>query len=339
MKAYVIGSGIAGVTAARILHTQGWDVEVFETRNYVSGNCYDYIDAETGCVVHAHGPHAIHTDSKRVWDWLNLFSEFNNFSVQVWGRTDLGIIPIPYNDISDKIIGKFLSDNEIKELVFRAYSEKMWGVKMEDLPPSILKRIPIRKIGNSFNFTSNKYQGLPKHGFVKMFENILNGIKYNIGVNKNEWKKLKNKCDLMVYTGKVDEYFNFEHGALKYRSLEFESITCPRTLYVQLNECNYRNKWTRAIDHSYWYGQDLKKTIVTKEYPVDYVDGKNNPYYPMVFGEHLSKFSLYTPLIKKEKNTIFVGRTATYRYLTIDQTIIQVENALKKHICKEYELR
>lgn len=117
--AYVIGAGTAGSTAARILKDNGWDVEVFETRSYISGNCYDYIDEKTRCIVHAHGPHAIHTNSEKVWNWLHQFSEFNDFSVRVWGNTKLGKIPIPYNDTSDKIIGRKLSDNEIIDLVFR----------------------------------------------------------------------------------------------------------------------------------------------------------------------------------------------------------------------------
>jgi UDP-galactopyranose mutase len=134
--AYVIGAGTAGSTAARILKDNGWDVEIFETRSYISGNCYDYIDEKTRCIVHAHGPHAIHTNSEKVWNWLHQFSDFNDFSVRVWANTKLGKIPIPYNDTSDKIIGRKLSDNEIIDLVFRDYSEKMWGTPFEDLPQS-----------------------------------------------------------------------------------------------------------------------------------------------------------------------------------------------------------
>lgn len=328
MKAYVIGAGTAGATAARILKDNGVDVEVFETREYISGNCHDYVDKDTGCVVHSHGPHAIHTNSSRVWNWLHRFSEFNNFSVRVWGRTNLGIIPIPYNDNSDRIIGRRLSDEEIKELVFRDYSEKMWNTKLENLPSTILNRLPVRKSGTDGSFVDNTYQGLPKKGFVNMFSNILDGIKVHTGVGKEEWKKLKNQCDLLIYTGKVDKYFNYQFGELAYRSLNFEHIKCPKTLYIQLNECNSFNKWTRAIDHSYWYNQDLETTIVTKEYPVQHIDGVNNPYYPMIFGDHLKQFSQYKDLIKNETNTVFVGRTATYRYLTIDQTITQTANAL-----------
>lgn len=328
--AYVIGSGTAGATSARILKDNGWDVEVFENREYISGNCYDYIDEKTGCVIHAHGPHAIHTDSERVWKWLHQFASFNNFSVHVWANTNLGRIPIPYNDNSDKIIGRRLSDNDIKELVFRDYSEKMWGVKMEELPMGILNRLPIRKHGTDGAFTQQKYQGLPKNGFVDMFKNILDDIPVHLNVPKDEWRKLKNKCDLLVFTGKVDDYFDYEYGKLSYRSLNFEHIYCPKTLYIQLNECNRHNSWNRAIDHSYWYNQDVETTVVTREYPVDHVEGENNPYYPMIFGKYLDQFEKYKPLMQSEKNTIFVGRTATYKYLTIDQTISRTANKLKR---------
>lgn len=328
--AYVIGSGTAGATSARILKDNGWDVEVFESREYISGNCYDYIDEKTGCVIHAHGPHAIHTDNERVWKWLHQFAAFNDFSVHVWANTKLGRIPIPYNDNSDKIIGRRLSDNEIKELVFRDYSEKMWGVKMEELPMGILNRLPIRKTGTDGAFTQQKYQGLPKNGFVDMFKNILDDIPVHLNVDKNEWRKLKDKCDLLVFTGKVDNYFNFEHGQLSYRSLNFEHVYCEKTPYIQLNECNRDNAWNRAIDHSYWYNQDVDTTVVTREYPVDHIDGVNNPYYPMIFGKYLEQFEQYKPLMQAEKNTVFVGRTATYKYLTIDQTIARTSNKLKR---------
>ena len=328
--AYVIGAGTAGSTAARILKDNGWDVEVFETRSYISGNCYDYIDEKTRCIVHAHGPHAIHTNSEKVWNWLHQFSEFNDFSVKVWANTKLGKIPIPYNDTSDRIIGRRLSDEEIIDLVFRDYSEKMWNTPFEELPQSILARLAVRNPGEETYFVNNKYQGLPKYGFVRMFENILDGIPVHLDTPRDEWRKLKDKCDLLVYTGKVDNYFDYQFGELTYRSLNFEHVYCPKTLYIQLNECNKVNGWNRAIDHSYWYNQDVETTIVTREYPVHHVDGVNNPYYPMIFGEYLSQFRLYQPLMQAEKRTVFTGRTATYEYLTIDETIIKTAKKLKK---------
>jgi len=330
MKAYVIGAGTAGATCARILKDNGWHVEVFESRSYISGNCFDYFDKKTGCIVHAHGPHAIHTDNEKVWRWLNQFTAFNDFSVKVWANTKLGRIPIPYNDISDRIIGRKLSDHEIRELVFRDYSEKMWGVPMESLPMGILNRVPIRNAGENGMFTQNKYQGLPKNGFVDMFKSIFEDITVHLNVPKDEWKTLKDKCDLLVYTGKVDKYFDYVYGPLSYRSLRFEHVYCPKTLYIQLNECNSENRWNRAIDHSYWYNQNVETTIVTKEYPVEHVDGENEPYYPKIFGEHLEQFEKYKSLIENEKKTVFAGRTATYKYLTIDQTIALAANKMRK---------
>jgi len=329
-KAYVIGAGIAGSTAARILKNNNWHVEIFDTREYISGNCFDYIDNVTKCMIHAHGPHAIHTDNEKVWKWLNQFSKFNNFSVEVWGNTKEGVIPVPYNTNSERIIGRRLSDEEIKNLIFKDYSEKMWGVPFEVLPSSILNRLPIRRNTSSNNFAQKKYQGLPSNGFVEMFKNILDGIPIHLKTKEDEWKTLKDKCDLLVYTGKVDKYFNKIYGELEYRSLKFEHIYCPKTLYIQLNECNRENKWCRAIDHSYWYNQDVDLTVVTREYPEQHQDGINNPYYPMIFGKHLEQFKKYEKLMESEKNTIFVGRTATYQYLNIDQTINSVTNKLKK---------
>lgn len=328
--AYVIGAGTAGATAARILRDNGCYVEVFEKRSYVSGNCHDFICPKTGCFVHSHGPHAIHTSNEKVWAWLNQFSKFNDFSVEVWANTTEGRIPIPYNDISEKIIGKKLSDEQIRELIFRDYSEKMWGVPLENLPTTILNRLALRRSGTKSSFTTEKFQGLPTYGFVEMFYQIFDQIPVHLNVEPSEWRKLKDSCDLLVYTGKVDDYFDLMHGRLEYRSLEFEHLYCPKTPYVQLNECNQTNAWTRAIDHSYWYKQDLETTVVTREYPVPHVHGQNEPYYPMIFGKYLEQFEKYQNLIENEKNTLFVGRTATYKYLTIDQTISKTAYALKK---------
>lgn len=328
--AYVIGAGTAGATAARILKNHGWFVEIFEKRPYISGNCHDYICTKTGCIVHSHGPHAIHTDNEKVWNWLNQFSPFNNFSVEVWANTSLGKIPIPFNDVSEKIINKKLNDQEIRELVFRDYSEKMWGVPLEELPTTILNRLALRRKGSISSFTLDKFQGLPKYGFVEMFREILDKIPIHLNVENNEWERIKDKCDLLVYTGKVDKYFDFAYGKLEYRSLKFEHIYCPKTMHIQLNECNRQNAWTRAIDHSHWYDQDVTDTVVTREYPVPHIDGENEPYYPMIFGKYLSQFEKYKELMQKETKTVFVGRTATYKYLTIDQTISATAYALKK---------
>ena len=206
----------------------------------------------------------------------------------------------------------------------------MWNTQLEELPQSILARLAVRNPGEETYFVNNKYQGLPKYGFVKMFENILDGIPVHLDTPRDEWRKLKDKCDLLVYTGKVDNYFDYQFGELTYRSLNFEHVYCPKTLYIQLNECNKVNGWNRAIDHSYWYNQDVETTIVTREYPVPHVDGVNNPYYPMIFGKYLSQFRLYQPLMQAEKKTVFTGRTATYEYLTIDETIIKTAKKLQK---------
>jgi UDP-galactopyranose mutase len=211
----------------------------------------------------------------------------------------------------------------------RPYSEKMWRVALEELPPAILNRLQFRREGRDSRFTLYTHQGVPTDGFVAMFHEILAGIPVHTSVPKDTWRELKGKCDLLVYTGKVDDYFDLAHGRLRYRSLRIEHEIAKPTPYIQLNECNYRNEWCRAIDHHHWYGTKTDKTVITREYPVEHVDGENFPYYPIVFGTALEQAKLYEDMMKGEPNTLFVGRTATYRYLTIDQTILQVVNAMK----------
>ena len=307
MKANIIGCGLAGVTAAILLKEKGYDVEIFESRSHIGGNCYD--QKIKGITVHKYGPHGFHTNNDQVWSFLNRYTKFNNVCLRVKANTKEGIIPLPFNRESEKIIGK-KSPEEIIDLIFKDYSEKMWGVPWENLPKSITSRVPKLRDDNSH-----------------CFQNMLNGIKVNLGVNKDEWRR--RRCDLLIYTGKIDEYFNYCYGWLEYRSLSIQFETAPKRKDIfQLNECN-KKKFTRSIDHSHWHEQDVKDTIISKEYPQEH-DESNTPFYPKPFGENISRYKRYKDLANREKNTIFIGRLATYKYLDMDDVIAQTLTKLKK---------
>ena len=324
MKAVVVGGGLSGTVAATLLQEKGYDVEIFEQRAHIAGNCYD--KKIEGVRVHQYGPHGFHTNNEEVWNFLNRYTKFNNVCLEVKANTSEGVIPIPYGPAAQKIIGH-KTPEEIIKLIFKDYSEKMWGVPWEKLPPSITNRVPKMRDDPSLCFHIDKYQGIPEDGYTVMFENILNNIKVNLNCAAEEWRK--QKFDLLVYTGKIDEYFNYCYGSLEYRSLFIQFETGRRRPDIfQLNECN-KKSWTRSVDHSHWHSQKTENTVISKEYPCEHTK-QNVPFYPKQFGNNVKLYKKYKKLAHGQKNVIFTGRLATYKYLDMDTAVGQAMQKLKK---------
>lgn len=324
MKVTVAGAGLAGAVAARILRDLGHEVTVFETRNHIGGNCHD--TWRNGILVHEYGPHGFHTDNPWVWEFVNRFTRFHPNPLRVTANTERGIIPIPFNDVSAEIAGD-LSPEEIRELIFVAYSEKHWGVPWKQIPRSITSRVPQKRIGRDCRYHLDQWQGTPEEGYHSMFAAMLDGIPVHLGCGENEWRSQRH--DLLVFTGSLDDYFERRIGTLEYRSLRFEYSEEPKTGHFQLNECNKTNPWTRAVDHSNWLEQDVETTVVAREFPCEW-DGSNVRFYPKPFGSNPELFQRYWDAAKLETNTVFVGRLATYKYLDMDDTIAQVMTRLSE---------
>ena len=250
MKINIIGCGLSGITSAILLKEQGHEVEIFETRPHIGGNCYD--KKKEGITVHQYGAHIFHTSDEDVWTFLNRYSKFNDYSHKVRANTQLGMISIPYSKKTTEQIGRELSPKEIQELIFRDYSERHWGIPWEDLPKSISGRVPNKRDNYDERYFTDTYQGIPEKGYTEMFKNMLDGIKVNVGVSKDEYRKLK--CDKMVYTGKPDEFFNYSYGKLPYRSLKFEHYKADKDANFSfskgsvINECNTK-PYNRTIDN------------------------------------------------------------------------------------------
>lgn len=326
MKIGVIGAGLAGATSAVLLRDAGHEVEVFEVREHLGGNCYD--EWKNGILVHAYGPHGFHTDKEEIWRFVNRFSGFCPTPLTVVANTALGRIPIPFNDVSAGIVGD-LTPEEIRELIFRAYSEKHWGVPWEQVPRSITTRVPERRRSSDCRYHLDQWQGVPEHGYTRMFEAMLDGIPCHLGCRPDEWRSYK--FDHLIFTGSIDQYFQCCFGTLEYRSLEFRYVEAPKRVEFQLNECNHDNPWTRSVDHSHWLAQDVQQTVIGYEYPCEWRDGLVR-MYPKPFGQNPDRYRQYKQLADAEPNVTFLGRLATYKYLDMDDVIAQVmvklENAL-----------
>lgn len=328
--AAVVGCGLSGIVAADLLASKGWDVHVYETRPHIGGNCYD-APLNNVKYVHQYGPHLFHTDDEEVYSYLSQYTEWIPFKLQPKGVTKSGIISLPYSKKTISELGRECSPEEIRDLIFREYSEKQWGVPFESIPSTITNRIPkTAECEDPTWFEGQKYQCIPKHGYTSMFNRILDkeNITVHCNCSENDYKELA--ADLVIYTGKIDAYFDYCYGRLPYRSLEFhhKAGVEPRDEYVY----NYNTKetpYTRSYDHSYMDENHVGPTVITHELPKEC--GPNDiPFYPMPFGDGQKIYSQYEKLTHNIPNTIFLGRLATYKYLdmwmTVKHAMIKLKN-------------
>lgn len=329
MKINIIGAGLAGATAAYILKNKGHKVEVFEQKNHVGGTCFDsYIN---NILVHNYGAHIFNTNSKRAWDFVNQFAEFYPHKHKVYACTDKGVklIPIPvptsYTDWSEKDIIKY---------IFKPYSEKQWGIPYNEIPKLITSRVP--KKCDQETYHNKKYEGIPIGSYTKMIEKMLNGTEIHLNVDSKDNHFLLPKymfSSLNIYTGKIDEWFGYRYGELKYRSLTFDHKQLHKMNVCGINHCcvNPADKklYTKVRDNSYWYDINTEYSIITYEYPCEYTKGYNEPYYPFPDKKNIALAKKYKQLAAKESNTIFLGRLGTYKYMNMDETILQVMDRLK----------
>jgi UDP-galactopyranose mutase len=326
--AKVIGCGLSGVVAAILLKEKGYNVSIYEQRSHIGGNCYD--SNFCGLMVHNYGPHIFHGDDDEVFNFLSRYTEWTPFLLHARGNTKLGIISLPYSKTTIEELGRELNDQEIIDVIFKDYSEKQWGIPFEDIPRTITNRMP--KTKNDYNptwFGSQKYQCIPKLGYTNMFNNMLKGIDVKLSCHPNEWKN--HITDLTVFTGKIDEFYDYQFGKLEYRSLEFRHFVSDKKMdYFLENQNTKKVAYTRKYDHSH-FTPDYKQntTVITEEYPVAH-NGDNIPYYPMPFGESDSIYKKYSNLAAEEKNTIFIGRLATYKYLDMSMAVKQAILKLRK---------
>ena len=370
MKKYdylIVGAGLFGATVAYRLKKMNKKILVIDKRNHVGGNVYT--ENMDGINVHKYGAHIFHTDDKCVWDFVNNFVEFNRFTNSPIARYKDEIYNLPFNMntfsklwpgvITPEDAKKHI-DNEKKELdgkqpsnleqqaislvgrtiyekLIKGYTEKQWNKKCVDLPPFIIKRIPVRYTYDN-NYFNDKYQGIPIGGYTKLVEAMLDGIEVKLNTNyidnKEEFGSITDK---IVYTGMLDEYFDYKLGRLEYRSLKFTTQILDIDNYQGNAVVNYTERevpYTRVIEHKHFDNTAAtNKTVVTFEYPDDW-DKTKEAYYTINDDKNNILAQQYRELAAQEKGVIFGGRLAEYKYYDMDDVI---KRALEIDL-KEYSL-
>ncbi|ADD01948.1 UDP-galactopyranose mutase [Thermoanaerobacter italicus Ab9] len=356
----VVGAGIAGITfAENIARRLNKKVLIIEKRNHIGGNCYDEYN-ENGVLIHKYGPHIFHTNNKKVWDYLSQFTEWNIYYHRVLGSIDGKFVPIPFNlntlhellpessanKLENHLIRefgygskvpvlelkhstnkdlKFLADF-IYEKVFLNYTTKQWGMRPEELDPEVTGRVPVY-ISCDNRYFQDRYQGIPKYGYTKMFEKMLDNKNIHLMLN-TDYKEIIDeiKYDKMIYTGPIDYFFDYKHGKLPYRSLYFKFETYQLDQYQPVGTINYPNEYdfTRITEYKHMTGQNHEFTTIVKEYPKDCKSENDIPYYPIPQKENMEICNKYKNEAEKQKNILFVGRLAEYRYYNMDAVVERV---------------
>lgn len=364
MKDYdylIVGSGLYGSVMAHQLTSVGKKCLVIDRRKHSGGNIY--CENISDINVHKYGPHIFHTNDKGIWDFVNQFVEFNRFTYspiaiyngevfnlpfnmntfrQLWGV----VTPYEAKLIIEKQVKKSgivnpsnleeqavsLVGTDIYEKLIKGYTEKQWGRKATELPSFIIKRLPVRFTYDN-NYFNDKYQGIPIGGYNKIIDGLLNGVEVKLDINyfddRSYWNNI---AENIVFTGSIDQFYNFKFGHLEYRSLKFENEILPINNYqgnAGVNYTDFSVPYTRIVEHKHFEFGNQPSTVITKEYSVNWVPGME-PYYPVNDSINSNIFKKYKELARNELNVIFGGRLAEYKYYDMHQVIGSALNDFNK---------
>jgi UDP-galactopyranose mutase len=347
----IVGAGFAGsVLAERIASQRGESVLLVDRRPHIGGNAYDcYNDA--GVLIHRYGPHIFHTNAQSIIDYLSQFTGWRSYEHRVLAAVDGQLLPIPINlDTINRLYGLQLTSEELEtffagrrepvdeiqtsedvvvstigrelyEKFFRGYTRKQWGLDPSQLSKSVTSRVPTRT-NRDDRYFSDKFQHMPAQGYTRMFERMLgnDGIKIML---QTDYRDIREQIPhrRLIYTGPVDEFFDWRLGKLPYRSLEFRHVTLEQEQFQPVAVVNFPQgeDYTRITEYKYLTGQKHAQTSLTYEYPTDVGD----PYYPVPRPENEALYKRYEALAQATEDVWFVGRLATYRYYNMDQVVGQ----------------
>ena len=359
----IVGAGLAGsVLAERLGAGLGRNILVCDRRPHVGGNTYDNIDA-AGLLVHKYGPHIFHTNSAEIFGYLSRFTAWRAYEHRVLASVDGKLLPIPINldtinqlydlHVTESDMAGFLAARavpietprnseevvlsrvgwDLYEKFFRNYTRKQWGLDPSQLDPQVAARIPVRTNRDARYFT-DQFQSMPKHGFTRMVENMLDheNIELALGVDYRELQR-RVRFRHLIYSGPIDEFFEYRFGQLPYRSLHFEHRTVDRESFQPVAVVNFPNEqeYTRITEFKHLTGQQHAKTSIVYEYP----RAVGDPYYPIPQPANAAIYAQYRALAQTTSNVHFVGRLGTYRYYNMDQVVGQALVLAKKLIENE----
>jgi UDP-galactopyranose mutase len=350
----IVGCGLSGVVIAeRIANKLKDKVTIIEKREHIGGNCYDYIDKETGILMNKYGAHLFHTNNEEVWKYINKFDKWIRWEHKVLTYTNDKFVPIPVNITTinelceenlqnEEDVHKWLQENQVKydtiqnseemaksrignklyDSLIKDYTFKQWNKYPNELDKSVLERIPIRPNFDTRYF-NDKYQALPHKGYTHFFENILNNENIEVHLNTDYFEHIKeNEYDVIIFTGPIDSFFT-DLEKLEYRSIDFNIEVIKNTKYFQPNSVvNYPSKdipYTRIVEYKHFLNQKSNDTIIVSEKTNDI----GEPYYPVPNKKNLDLYEKYKTLAKEEEknNIFFVGRLANYKYFNMDEAI------------------
>jgi len=317
----VVGAGLSGAVVARELADKGHQVTLIDKRNHIAGNVFDFVN-DHGIRIHKYGPHLFHTKNKNVFVWLSRFTEWLPYKHKVKAVLDDGrLVTLPVNKETKEAVG----EDNIIETFIRPYTEKMWGMKLEDVSPNIINRVPIRDDDNEYYFPDDLYQYVPKDGYTKMVENIFNHKNISIELGKSFSKQMEDEFDHIFNSMPIDEYFNFQFGKLEYRSIKFHHTNLPSPKIFPVSQVNFTNKgpYTRIVEWKNIPGHGVNNlwTSLTYEEPCHYSENNDERYYPVrdVSGKLSSIYRKYLAI--ENPKVTFIGRLGNYAYLDMDQCI------------------
>ena len=350
----IVGAGLCGTMIAYKVKQAGKSALVLDKRSHTGGNLY--CEEVEGIQVHKYGPHIFHTSNKEVWDFVNSLVPFNHFRYcplayykgklyhlpfnmntfyELWGtRTPAEakariqeqcreITKEPRN-LEEQAIS--LVGREVYEKLVKGYTEKQWGRDCKNLPPFIIKRLPVRYSYDN-NYYNDCYQGIPIGGYNKMIDKLLEGVEVRLNVNYNEHREEYEKlARRIVYTGAIDEFFDYKYGPLEYRSLRFEEELLDQESFqgnIAVNYTDHDYPYTRIIEHKYFEFGTQPKTVITKEYSREWKPGME-PYYPVNDAKNNERYARYKADADQLDNVIFCGRLAEYKYYDMHQIIEKV---------------
>lgn len=356
MKYLVVGSGLFGAIFANEAAKKGHQVKVIEKRDHIAGNIYT--KEVEGIQFHQYGAHIFHTSNKEVWDYVNQFAEFNRYTNSPIANYHGEIYNMPFNmNTFNKLWGVVtpaeakakideqravlngkepenleeqaisLVGTDIYKKLVKEYTEKQWGRSCTELPAFIIKRLPVRLTYDN-NYFNDKYQGIPVGGYTQIVGKMLDHPNIEVQLNTDFFdnrEAFEAEADKIVYTGMIDQYYDYKFGRLEYRSLKFENEILDKENYQGNAVVNYTDAghdYTRIIEHKHFEFGTQEKTIITKEYPADWHPG-DEPYYPVNDDKNNNLYQQYKDLADKEGKVIFGGRLGMYKYFDMHMVIVE----------------